>query len=330
VFGIWSVDHSARYHNYIVTQASKKTLTSSRVLIINDQAEENSESSEKQSPLQTPILMKKYYYLLTGLIASTVVLFASNALADSASTIFSDATGTAVTYDNASGAYPVITAILSQPVVGTLDGYTYTKWAMFAADSTGSLDVYGALPSGTSFTPAVGDAISASGTYSPYDQIPELATLTSLSLFSTGNAVSSPGVSTIPTLTASGTGLIPQSLSGYLVTLDNVSLYTDSAATIPVSGNFATHANTTLYAKDAGGNIMEIYVWASSYSVDGAMGGTPIPTGTVDMTGFIDQSGTYPVEFVPMSITSVPEPTTLSLCGAGALLALTFRLRRKA
>jgi hypothetical protein len=248
-------------------------------------------------------------------------------LADSAATIESYASGTAVTYNNASGAYPVITAILSAPV-GSLDGYTYSKYAMFAADSTGSLDLYGALPGGTAFTPAVGDAISASGTYSPYDQIPEVGTLTSLSLFSTGNAVSSPGVYTIPTLTASTT--IPLSLAGYLVTLDNVSLYTDSGATTNVSGNFATHANTTLYAKDGSGNIMEVYVWASSYSVDGAMGGTPIPTGTVDITGFVDQSGSYPVELVPMSITQVPEPAALSLCGAGALLALIFHLRRKA
>ena len=73
--------------------------------------------------------MKKNY-LLTSLIASTVVLFASNVLADSAITIEGYASGTAVTYDNASGAYPVITAILSQPVVGTLDGYTYTKWSI--------------------------------------------------------------------------------------------------------------------------------------------------------------------------------------------------------
>jgi hypothetical protein len=198
---------------------------------------------------------------------------------------------------------------------------------MFAADSTGSLDLYGALPSGTTFTPAVGDAISASGTYSPYDQIPEVESLTALNLFSTGNSVATPSVYAIPTLTASTT--IPLTMAGYLVTLDNVSLYTDSAATIPVSGNFATHANTTLYAKDASGNIMEVYVWASSYSTDGAMGGTPIPTGTVDMTGFVDESSGYPVEFVPMSITSVPEPATLSLCGAGGLLMLVFRLRRK-
>jgi len=274
--------------------------------------------------------MKKNYYWLTGLIASTVVLFASNALASSASTIFGDTTGTLVTYDNASGAYPVITAVLSAPV-GSLDGYNYTWWSILAADSSGSLDLYGALPGGTSFTPAVGDAISVSGTYSPYHQIPEIGTLTSLSLISSGNTVSSPGVYTIPTLIASGTGPIPQSLAGQLVTLDNVSLYTNSAATIPVSGNFATHANVALYAKDGSGNIMEIYDWASSYSTCGALGGTPEPTGLVDITGFVTQSGAFPPEMTPFSITQVvPEPTALSLCGAGALLVLIFRLRRKA
>lgn len=271
--------------------------------------------------------MKKSSCFLNGLIVSTVGFFASNALADSASTIFSDASGTAVTYDNASGAYPVIAAVLSQP--GTLDGYTYSSWSFLAADSTGSLDLYGALPSGTAFTPAVGDAISVSGTYSPYHQIPEVGTLTALGLISSGNAVSSPGVYTIPQLTASGTGSIPQSLAGYLVTLDNVSLYTDSAATIPVSGNFATHANVTLYAKDGSGNIMEVYDWASSYAACGALGGTAEPTGLVDITGFISQSGSYAPELTPISITPVPEPATLSLCGGGALLALIFRLRRK-
>ncbi len=270
--------------------------------------------------------MKKNYWL-TSLIASTAVLFASNALADSASTIFGDTSGTLVTYNNASGAYPVISAVLSQP--GTVDGYTYSTYSFLAADATGSLDIYSAL-TGLGYTPQAGDAISVSGTYSPYHQIPEIGTVTSISLVSSGNTVSSPGIYTIPQLIASGTGAIPQSMAGQLVTLDNVSLYTDSAATIPVSGNFATHANVALYAKDAGGNIMEIYDWASSYSTCGALGGTPEPTGLVDITGFLSQSGTYPPEMTPFSIISVPEPTTLSLCGGGALMALIFRLRRKA
>jgi hypothetical protein len=97
-----------------------------------------------------------------------------------------------------------------------------------------------------------------------------------------------------------------------------------------VSGNFATHANTTLYAKDGSGDIMEVYVWASSYSVDGALGGTPEPTGLVDITGFMSQSSTFPPEMTPFSITEVPEPTALGLYGAGGLLMLVFRLRRKA
>jgi hypothetical protein len=97
-----------------------------------------------------------------------------------------------------------------------------------------------------------------------------------------------------------------------------------------VSGNFATHANVTLYAKDGSGNIMEIYDWASSYSTCGALGGTPEPTGLVDITGFVSQSGTFAPELTPFSITAVPEPATLGLCGAGGLLALIFRLRRKA
>jgi hypothetical protein len=304
-------------------------LTSSRVLIINNHAEENLERSEKQSQLQTPILinlMKKYYYLLTGLIASTAVLFASNALADSAATIFGYPATTLVTYDNASGSYPVISAVLSQP--GSGDGYTYTTYSFLAQDSTGSLDIYSPL-TGLGYTPTVGDAISVSGTYSPYHQIPEIATITSISLHSIGNGVSSPGVYTVAQLTNSGTGTIPQSLAGQLVTLDNVSLYTDSAATIPVSGNFAVHANVALYAKDGTG-IIEIYDWASSYSTCGALGGTPEPTGLVDITGFVSQSSTFPPEMTPFSITQVPEPTALSLCGAGALLALIFRLRRKA
>jgi hypothetical protein len=268
--------------------------------------------------------MKKNY-LLTGVIASTVILFASNALADSAATIFGYPATTLVTYDNVSGSYPVVSAVLSQP--GAVDGYTYTTYSFLAQDSTGSLDIFSPL-TGLGYTPTAGDAISVSGTYSPFHQIPEIATITSISLHSTGNAVSSPGVFTIPTLTASGTGPIPQSIAGHLVTLDNVSLYTDSAATIPVSGNFATHANVALYAKDGSGNIMEVYDWASSYSTCGALGGTPIPTGLIDITGFLSQSGTFAPEITPFSITSVPEPSTLALSALGGL-ALLLKFRRQ-
>ena len=266
----------------------------------------------------------KRNYLLSSLIASTAVLFASTALADTAATIFGYPATTLVTYDNVSGSYPVVSAVLSQP--GSGDGYTYTTYSFLAQDSTGSLDIFSPL-TGLGYTPTAGDAINVSGTYSPYHQIPEIATVTSISLHSAGNAVSSPGVYTVAQLIASGTGAIPQSLSGQLVTLDNVSLYTDAAATIPVSGNFATHANVGLYAKDGTG-IIEVYVWASSYSTCGALGGTPEPTGLVDITGFVSQSGTFSPEITPFSIISVPEPSILALSALGGL-ALLLKFRRQ-
>jgi hypothetical protein len=262
--------------------------------------------------------------LMATAIASAMGVCVSNALADSAAAIFSDPSSTAVTYDNASGNYPIVSAILSEP--GTSDGYTYGSYSFLLEDGTGSLDIYTTAADLGSYTPTVGDALSISGTYSPYHQIPEIETITSVTLESSGNTVPSPTVSTIPTLTASTT--IPQSLAGSLFTLENVSLYTDAAATTPVSGSFATHANTTLYAKDADGNIMEIYCWASSYSTVGALGGTTIPTGSVDITGFLSQSGTYPVEMTPYSITSVPEPSSQAMFGVGGLL-LALVLRRR-
>jgi hypothetical protein len=274
--------------------------------------------------------MKKSY-LLTGLIAATAVLSNTNALASSAATIETQLSGASVTYDNASGAYPVVTIVENAPV-GSLDGYTYSSWAFLAQDSTGSIDMYGTL-SGLGYTPTVGDAMTAAGLYSPYHQIAEIGTISSITLESQGNSFPAPVAYTIPQLTASGTGPLPENIAGYLVALDNVSLYTDSAATIPVSGNFATHANVTLYAKDGSGNIMEVYDWASSYSVDGALGGTPIPTGTVDITGFMSQNGSYAPELTPMSFTEVPEPSVLNLCGVGgvgSLLAFISRFRKKA
>jgi PEP-CTERM motif len=267
----------------------------------------------------------KNYVWLTGIITSSIALFSVNALADDAATIFGDTSGTLITYDNASGAYPVVSAILTAP--GTVDGYTYSRYVFLAEDSTGSLDIFG-LPTGSAYVPTVGDAIELSGTYSPFDSIPEVGTLTSITLQSQGNGVSTPAVTTIPTILGlAQTPTLPLGYGENLLTLDDVSLYTDAAGTVPVSGDFPTHANGTYYVKDGSGNIMEMYFWASSYSVAGALGGTAIPTGDVDITGFLSVSGGV-AQITPFSITSVPEPTTLALSGVGALLALAFRRRK--
>jgi hypothetical protein len=264
--------------------------------------------------------MKTNRAFLAGAIASAVVSLGANVLASDISTILSQPTGTPITLDSS----PIVTAILSAP--GTLDGYTYTSYSFLAQDTSGSLDIFGSL-SGLGYTPTVGDAITVSGTFSPYHQVPEIATVTAISATSSGNPGFGVPITTIPIAAASGTGTLPSSLAGTLLTIDNVTLYTDSGATVPVSGNFATHANTALYMKDSGGNIMELYVWASSYSTCGALGGTPIPTGTVDVTGFLSQSGTFGPEMTPFSITSVPEPSTLALVGLG-VAGLLIRRRR--
>jgi hypothetical protein len=258
--------------------------------------------------------------LLMTAIVGTALSFGVNALASNVATL--EGLGTTVTAGVMLDSSPVITTILSQP--GTFGGHTYTTWAVLAQDSTGSIDVFGAMPSGSYTTPTVGDAINAAGTWSPYHQIPELGTLTSISLASSGNAVPARPTTTIGYLNTSLT--IPQNLAGYPVEIDNVSLYTDSAATTPVSGNFAG-ANTAFYMKDGGGNIMELYFWYTSYACDGAMVGTPIPTGLVDVVGLLSQSGTYGVEITPYSITQVPEPSTLALAALG-VAGLLIRRRK--
>jgi hypothetical protein len=260
--------------------------------------------------------MKKYFPLI-GAIVSTTVLCASNALADSAATIFSDPSSTLVTYDNASGAFPVITTIMSLGGGAVVGGHTFNNWAILAQDSTGSIELFGSLPGG--YTPTLGDAISVSGTYSPFHQIPEIGTMTSITLESSGNPVPSTLLETIPSLNQA---TLPQSIAGSHVELDNVTI---SGA----SGNFP-NANTSYTITD-GVNSMVMFFNPTSYSTDAALIGSPIPTGPVNILGLdtVFPTGSIP-ELIPNMIISVPEPTTLSLCGASALLALALRSRRKA
>jgi hypothetical protein len=258
--------------------------------------------------------------LSSGAIASAVVLLGANAWAADIITIQGNPAGTAgLTLDSS----PVVTTIISQP--GTFGGHTYTSWAVLAQDSTGSIDLFSSSASFGTYVPTVGDVVTATGTYSPYHQIPELATLTAITLSSQGHTVPARPVATIGALNLSLT--IPQSLAAYPVELDNVSIYSDAAATTPATGNFAA-ANTAFYIKDTGGNIMEMYFWYTSYSCDGAMVGNAIPTGPVDVVGLLSQSGTFGVEITPYSITAVPEPSSLALAALGLLGVLVARRRQ--
>lgn len=214
---------------------------------------------------------------------------------------------------------PIVTAILSQP--GTYNGKTYTSWAFLANDGAGSMEIYGAsLPGG--YTPTVGDSITPTGEYSPYHQIPELETLTGLTLNSSGNSIPSLGTATIPQLNVA---TLPYSLAGYLVNVDDVTLS-------GFSGSFGT-ANLTGTVTDAGNNSMTLYYWPTSYSVANVNldGFTPIAGQEYDIMGF-DSVYNGSAEFTPIAITAVvPEPSTLVLAGIGGLFTLTLlRRTRKA
>jgi hypothetical protein len=300
--------------------------------------------------------MKKNYYLLTGFLVAAAVLSNTNVFADAASQIESDNPGSTVTYDAASGQYPVVTAMLSS--VGTYGGHYYSSWSFLANDGTGSIDIYAystTLTAGAGpayYSPTVGDAISLTGTYSPYNQIPEIGTSTTPSqptipvyLQSTGNLglVPAPTLVTIPQVNV---GLLPLNLAGYLLQLDNVVIggnlaggtYNNFFPTY-AQGHAAGGVNAETYSvNDGSGNSMTLFDWTTSYSVDGAMGGNAVPPGPVDIVGFMDiytpTSGneTPQPEFVPTEIIGVPEPSVLNLLGVGgasSLLALISRFRKK-
>jgi hypothetical protein len=287
--------------------------------------------------------MKKNYTkrcicLLGG--AAVIVAFSSSitAFADSATDIEAGPNHP-VTYDNYSGNYPVITEILSSPQ--TIGPRTYGNWAFFANDGTGSIDIFSSktIFSGLGYTPTVGDAITVSGTYTPFDQIPEISTVTAVSQQSTGNAIPAPTVVTIPGV-KSQLPTLNFSTAGYFLQLNNVTItaaagntFTSAFPTTAQESSAGT-SSENYTVTDGGGNSMELFDWITSYSTDGAMGGNAIPSGPVNIEGFVDVFGTGTaavVEFVPMVIT--PEPSVLNLLGvggAGSLLALISRFRKKA
>jgi len=265
---------------------------------------------------------------------------------------------TGVTVDIGMGTLPTtVQAILSAPQ--TLDGYTYTNNSFLVNDGTGSLDVFGKFPTAAQnpaggggagtypvgYTPTAGDVVQLSGEYSPFDGIPEMENLTSITdgtaegfgvgtvlapvnetaNFNNGNLESVAYVAGSPaTQFNSNFGVV-----GQLLEIDNVVL-TGAGLALPV--NFPTHANLN-FELNGLTQGMEGFFWASSYSADGAFGGTAIPTGPVDMTGFVTTFGsgaTEVIQFTPISFTSVPEPASLSLLALGGASLLARRRARKA
>jgi hypothetical protein len=273
----------------------------------------------------------KNHSLITAAIVSTFVLAgATSVLAQQdAAGIYGDASGP-VNYNNTSGAYPVVTSVLSVPGV-TINGYTYSasSGTFLAADSSGSVEIYD-TPVGT-YVPTLGDGIDVTGTASPFDGIPEIkvAATGTVTLESSGNAAPA-GIGTLAsptttTISAINTGANPvQSIAAQVLQLDDVTI---SGQT--VGETFGT-ADLTLSISD-GVNSMTFFYYPHDFSVANQnLFGETIPTTPVDMVGLVDFFSPNN-EFLGLQIIPVPEPTTLALCGAGALLTLVvFRQRKQA
>jgi hypothetical protein len=256
--------------------------------------------------------------LLGAAIASAISMCGSSASAQTISyvenNVASGTAGTSLTSD------PVITAILSQP--GTTDGKTYSSWSFLVNDGTGSMDIFGTLPAGSGFTPAVGETISVTGEYSPYEQIPEIEDVSAISQVGTAS-VPAVQTGTIPQLNVA---TLPYSTAGYEWTVDNVTL---SGFTTFAVGSSSDNQTGTI--TDGSANSMALYYWQSSYSMSAANldGFTPQAGQEYDVTGF-DSVYDSTAQFIPISIVPVPEPATLSLCGMGGLMLFKLLRRRSA
>ncbi len=302
--------------------------------------------------------------IIPSVLLAMAWALAGRAMADSISDIQEAGTVGSVTLDGnppggPQGAYPVITQLLSQP--GTYNGKTYGSWAFLANDGSGSenansdsLDVFG-ISSTSTYTPTVGDALIIAGKYSPYNQIPEVGSVTSIGYptpaqlavtgqSATGNPSPSPTpvLTTIPTINVSNLAAQAPTLAGQYLEVDDVTLggFTDRTQ---FGTNNSPSGGTTI--TDGSSNSMTLYYWPTSYGEANInLANKLVPTGPVDVFGIVDVFGTGATavaEFVPINMTNtdgspltnapaVPEPGTLALLGASlAVAAAAFVRRRK-
>jgi len=288
--------------------------------------------------------------LLAGAIAAAVALVGTKVLADDSTDIESfypitNTTASTASYDNFSGDYPVITAIVSQP--GVFSGHTYTGWSLLAQDDVGSLDLFVGLNSLTNSTHvsnngtvfAVGDKLNVVGQWSPFHSLPELAFSTnaafgnSITNLSHGNAVPAPPSFPISTLNNPS---ISNNLSvaGFYILLTNVTITGNASNSVTFPTFAQANVNSETYTITDNTGSMTMFDFVTSDSTAAQLGGTPVPVGAVNIYGYdsVFPSAGVPggglPEFVPVAIVSVPEPSTVLLVCSGLVGVLAMRRRR--
>ncbi len=192
---------------------------------------------------------------------------------------------------------PIVTAVLAD------------NWIL-VNDGTGSMALFG-----IDVPPTVGDNIRAVGTLSFFHQIPEFSPTTIFAVNSVGSPVPPPITATISQMNVP---TLPLSLAGHLIELNRVW----------ISGAPATFGEKEFSATitDSSGNSMALFYSPVGISTSlQNLDGLAIPAGPVNMTGIVSESlsgNDMIAEFSPLTMSSVPEPPSLTLAGIGAVFLL--------
>jgi hypothetical protein len=176
------------------------------------------------------------------------------------------------------------------------------------------------------FTPAVGDVIDVTATDSPFQGNNEFSNVgASVTLDSTGTFTAPAATTTqVNDAFAGALNAANKILLDETVTLNNVII-------TPVTvGQTAFATNGSYDATDASGTTILFINAATSASAVNVFAGQNIPTGPVNVTGFVDWFSTgSEIEINPTAITPAPEPAALGLiAAAGALMTIKRRGRR--
>jgi len=244
-----------------------------------------------------------------------------------------------VAYDNTSGAYPLITAIGSQP--GTFGGKVYTSWGVFAQDSTGSMEQFitaatlTTLTANASASISVGDAINVVAQWSPYHAIPELGFSTTPALsnsyntISHSNAVPAPPVFTVAGLNQGNIAnpIPPENQAGFYLQVNNVTITASNGLTA-LPGYTTVISNETFTITDNTGS-MTMFDWTTSFSAATQLAGTPIGVGNhYNVEGVISVNPGGPMEFTAFAVQAIPEPSSIVLVASGLMGLFAIRRRR--
>ncbi len=251
----------------------------------------------------------KRLFVLSILAAIAFCAVAESVTASTIAQIEAMPNGTTVTVDD----NPVITAIIN--VYGTTIGsWTDSSGNFFLMqDGTGSIEVNGGYPSmWGGYAPALGDTVSVTAKFSNAGGRVVLSSETALAKTGTA-AVPDPEIVTIPQLLQSP---LPFTIATYAVELTNVRF--QQTGYFPAVGVSGTYNITD------GTNSMQLAL-SGSYTSSVVLDGTPIPTGPVNIEGWMIGG-----DLAPLSITPVPEPgsTVLLATGLIGLLAYAWRNRK--